>query len=270
MVLANQIITIMNKLFKIALLLLFPITLYSQKKQNVTYWIPQIYIDNLVKNGVNNEQSKYLKPIQTIVHKNNKWYIETYNGMFQPLIQKGGTNPTEIVINGLSLNLNVFTKIEQDSINKIKFSFKRDNDSIVVEGRKDNKLIESKKFIKEFNGYKFEELRKIKEIFLLQGRYNIYNLKGEKIESEIEFTPSGNINRSTLLKTFELKRVMIPDEKNNYYNLVRFSLKRGKSINLAFIYDEKTKSWSGYEYITLRDKYTIHISPKCKLKIVKI
>ncbi|MBK8712288.1 MAG: hypothetical protein IPL97_10520 [Niastella sp.] len=260
----------MKKIIKIVLLIILPLTLLGQRKQTIIYWIPEKYIDSLVLNVPKNEYKNYLKPIEAIANENGRWLIGTYRGMFQPLIPSSKSNAQKIPIKELSLNLNVFTKEEQDSINQIKYFIKTYTDSLILEAYRGNNLLESKKYIKEFKGYKFEYLGKTDRVLLLQGRYDIYNSNGEKIESEIEIAPDGNVNGSQVLDSYDLKRVLIPDEHNNFYDLIEFHLKDKTIKKLAIIYNEKEKNWIGYDYQIKNDKYKIHILPKFIFRLQKI
>ncbi|MFT3751173.1 MAG: hypothetical protein QM768_22870 [Agriterribacter sp.] len=258
----------MKIIIKITLLLIAPLVCLGQKKQTITYWIPEKYVDSLTTNGTENEYRKYLKPVEAIVNKNGKWYIETYNGMLQPILKSGDPNAKNIPIERLSLNLNVFTRKEQDSINQIRYFIKTYTDSLILEAYRGNNLFEGKKYIKQFKGYKFEELRKTKKVLLLQGKYNIYNSNREKIESEIEILATGKIIGSNLIDSYDLKRVSIPDEY--IYDLVEFHLKDKTSKRLAMIYNDKEKTWIGYDYQVKNEKYTIYGLPKFVFCLQKI
>jgi hypothetical protein len=270
MVLAYQIILEMKRIIKISLLLIAPLTFLGQEKQTVTYWIPEQYIDSIVLNGREYGYKKYLIPIEAIANVNDKWYIETYKGMLQPLLTSGKPSIKTIAIKELSLNLNVFTRQEQDSINKIKYSFKIYADSLILEGYSEDVFLERKKYIKAFNAYNFEELRKTSRMLLLQGKYSIYNSTGEKMESEIKVSLNGKIIGSTLIDSYIFNREHIPDEHNNFYDLVEFYLKDKTVKKLAIIYHEKEKTWVGYEYQVKNDKYTIHVLPKFVFRFQKM
>lgn len=160
-----------------------------------------------------------------------------------------------IPINELSLNLKFFTIEEQDSINQIKYHIMTYTDSIVLAAYRGDRLVENKKYIKQFKDYPFEELRKTRKVLLLQGRYNVYNSGGEKIEAEIEISSTGKIRGSNSMDSCAFKRIGVPDEF--IYDHVEYYL-NGMSVNsLAMIYDSNETTWTGYDYQVRDEKYTI-------------
>lgn len=234
----------------------------GQESQVIIYWIPAQYVDSLAVNGRENGYKKYLKPIEVIANVNDKWYIGTYQGMLQPLLPIAKPSIKNISIKELSLNLNAFTRKEQDSISRIKYAINIYPDSLVLEGYSEDDLLERKKYIKVFNGYNFEELRKTSRILLLQGKYSFYNSIEEKMESEISISLNGKIIGSALIDSCIFERAHIPDKHNNIYDLVEFHMKDNTSKKLAISYHEKEKTWLGYEYQFENDKYTICVLPR--------
>jgi len=257
----------MNRIAKITLLLLVPLVAYNQKQQNKC-WIPQKYVDSVVINGSKNKYNSYLKPIQSILLENEKYYIQTFRGMYQPI--NINLTSAKIPIDELAMNLKYFSKIEQDSINNFKYYINQYDDSLVLEEYNDSGTINYIKFINELNGYKFIDLRETTRRLLFQGQFELYGNNHEKV-ALLEITLSGDIIGSSEWVSYNYVRVLTPDEKNNFYDLVEFRSKKGEVIKkLAFSYNENEKIWVGYEYKTMKDKYRIQISPEYVLMMKKI
>lgn len=257
----------MKQLLNIIFLLSLPLASFAQKKQAIS-WIPQKYITNIQANGMKPEYNIYLQPVENIIYENGKYYVQTYRGMLQPVVstKKSG----KIAVKGLSVNLNYFTRKEQDSINKVKYYIVDYKDSLLLEMH-NNTTIKSVKYIKDLNGYKFEEPIKTIRKILLAGKYEVFNDEGQKAEPQTEITLNGTIKGNSLFTCYNLKRVQVPDANNNLYDLIEFHSTNMKAIKkLALMYNEKEKSWLCYSYQTLKDKYTIQISPNIVFKFKRI
>lgn len=245
----------MRTILYVTYFLLVTLSCSGQRGSGFTYWIPEIYVHGVASNGTENEHRKYLRPVEAIASKNGDWYVQTYNGKLQLIDRNGVTSSRTIPIGRLSLNLKFFTNEENDSINQVEFRFTPYTDSLVLEAYEENHLIDCKKYIKEFNAYPFDELRKTSRVLLLQGKYGVFNYEGEEIESDVEILASGLITGSSTMDSFVVSRVGVPDEF--IYDQVEFYLHGRSTRSLALVHDEANRTWMAYDYQVTDGKYAI-------------
>lgn len=241
--------------FNITVFLLIVISCSGQKGPSITYWIPEKYVHGLVSHGTDDECLKQIRPIQAIANKNGEWHVQTYNGKLQSIRSRGPASAKIVAVGPLSLNLKFFSIEEQDSLKQIEYRLRLYDDSILLEAIRDSHLIEVRKYISVFNGYHLEELRKTKRILLLQGKYDVFDNRGEVIESNVEISVSGRISGSGSMDSCVVSRVGVP--KEFIYDCVEFYME-GKLIkSLALIYDEKERTWKAHNYRVVDGAYTI-------------
>jgi hypothetical protein len=251
----------------IIIFLLVALPCWGQRSQEFTYWIPEKYVYGLASNGTENEYRKHLRPVQAIAHKNGEWYVETFNGKLQPINRSSMTSAKVIPIGRLSLNLKYFTRAEEDSINQIEFRLNLYTDSLVLEAYKEGHLIDANKYIEKFNHYQFDELRKTRKVLLLQGEYNVFNSRGEEIESNVKILASGQIAGSDLMDSCAVSRVGVPDKF--IYDQVEFYLHGRLVKSLAMHYDANEKTWMAYDYSVADGKYVISTLSKVAFRLQK-
>lgn len=257
----------MKGILYISLYLLATLSCSGQKGQGFSYWIPEEYVAGLVSKGTEEEYRKYLRPVQAIQNKNGEWYIQTFNGKLQPINQSSLPSTRIVPIGLLSLNLKFFTRAEEDSINQMEFQLNTYTDSIVLEAYRGDCLIDSKKYIKEFNDHRFDELRRTRKVLLLQGEYKVFNSNGEEIESNWKIFASGQITGSGLRDSCAISRVGVPDEF--IYDRVEFYLHGRLVESLAMFYDDREKTWMAYNYSITDGKYSISHLSKCAFRLQK-
>ena len=94
------------------------------------YWLPEKYIDAMLKSKSNLHNPEYLKPVESIFVENNAVYVKTYGGEFTPVIFKSSEIRRECEIEYLSFNLKY---IREDEFINTKFINPTDKKLVEVE-----------------------------------------------------------------------------------------------------------------------------------------